>query len=56
MIIISQNKLFSLKGVMERLGLGPNVIQAFNPRIIYARLTGYGNKYTHIYKNRVFTK
>ncbi len=27
---------------MERLGLGPNVIQTFNPSIIYARLTGYG--------------
>lgn len=32
----------SLKGVMERLGLGPNVIFKENPKIIYARLTGYG--------------
>jgi alpha-methylacyl-CoA racemase len=30
------------KGVMERLGLGPSVIFAKNPKIIYARLTGYG--------------
>lgn len=30
------------KGVMERLGLGPDTIMATNPRIIYARLTGYG--------------
>ncbi|CAF0707670.1 unnamed protein product [Brachionus calyciflorus] len=30
------------KGVMERLGLGPSQIFQENPRIIYARLTGYG--------------
>ncbi len=30
------------KGVMERLGLGPSVMFAQNPRLIYARLTGYG--------------
>ena len=30
------------KGVMERLGLGPNEICSINPKIIYARLTGYG--------------
>ncbi len=29
-------------GVMERLGLGPDVACARNPRLIYARLTGYG--------------
>ena len=27
---------------MERLGLGPNVILQINPKIVYARLTGYG--------------
>ena len=27
---------------MERLGLGPNVLCASNPKLIYARLTGYG--------------
>lgn len=29
-------------GVMERLGLGPDVTQARNARLIYARMTGYG--------------
>ena len=29
-------------GVMERLGLGPEVVCARNPRLVYARLTGYG--------------
>jgi alpha-methylacyl-CoA racemase len=29
-------------GVMERLGLGPDVAQARNPRLVYARLTGFG--------------
>src|SRR6185503_8465894 len=29
-------------GVMERLGLGPEVFAARNPRLIYARMTGYG--------------
>lgn len=31
-------------GVMEGLGLGPNVLLKENPRLIYARLTGYGDK------------
>ncbi|KAK5900345.1 hypothetical protein CgunFtcFv8_025309 [Champsocephalus gunnari] len=30
------------KGVMEKLGLGPQELQKENPRLIYARLTGYG--------------
>ncbi|XP_072108379.1 alpha-methylacyl-CoA racemase [Mobula birostris] len=30
------------KGVMERLGLGPDVLCEQNPRLIYARLTGFG--------------
>jgi alpha-methylacyl-CoA racemase len=31
-------------GVMEKLGLGPEVVLKVNPRIIYARLTGYGQQ------------
>lgn len=29
-------------GVMERLGLGPADLQARNPRLVYGRMTGYG--------------
>jgi alpha-methylacyl-CoA racemase len=29
-------------GVMERLGLGPDIICARNPRLIYGRMTGWG--------------
>jgi alpha-methylacyl-CoA racemase len=29
-------------GVMERLGLGPDVVATRNPRVVYARLTGWG--------------
>jgi alpha-methylacyl-CoA racemase len=29
-------------GVMERLGLGPDVCQALNPKLIYGRMTGWG--------------
>ena len=29
-------------GVMERLGLGPDVFESGNPRLIYARMTGWG--------------
>src|ERR1043166_2067301 len=29
-------------GVMERLGLGPNTLLADNPRLVYGRLTGWG--------------
>jgi alpha-methylacyl-CoA racemase len=29
-------------GVMERLGLGPDVSLAANPRLVYARMTGWG--------------
>lgn len=28
---------------MEKLGLGPNVMMEKNPRLIYARLNGYGS-------------
>src|SRR5262245_18261102 len=31
-------------GVMERLGLGPDVAAARNPRLVYARLTGFGQE------------
>lgn len=29
-------------GVMERLGLGPEACQALNPRLVYGRVTGWG--------------
>jgi alpha-methylacyl-CoA racemase len=29
-------------GVMERLGLGPDELLAINPRLVYGRMTGYG--------------
>jgi len=29
-------------GVMERLGLGPDVLLAANPRLVYGRMTGWG--------------
>ncbi|XP_068958550.1 alpha-methylacyl-CoA racemase-like isoform X2 [Petaurus breviceps papuanus] len=29
-------------GIMEKFGLGPEVLQKDNPRLIYARLTGFG--------------
>jgi alpha-methylacyl-CoA racemase len=31
-------------GVMERLGLGPDVLLADNPRLVYARVTGWGQE------------
>ena len=31
-------------GVMERLGLGPDELLALNPRLIYARMTGWGQE------------
>lgn len=31
-------------GVMERLGLGPEVLLEDNPRLIFARLSGFGQK------------
>lgn len=37
-VIIEGNR----PGVMERLGLGPEPLMAANPRLIYARMTGYG--------------
>lgn len=29
-------------GVMERLGLGPEILHAHNPRLVYGRMTGWG--------------
>lgn len=29
-------------GIMEKLGLGPDVLLKDNPRLVYARLTGFG--------------
>lgn len=29
-------------GVLERLGLGPDCLLKSNPRLVYARITGYG--------------
>ena len=31
-------------GVMERLGLGPDVCRARNPRLVYGRMTGFGQE------------
>jgi alpha-methylacyl-CoA racemase len=31
-------------GVMERLGLGPEVLRARNPALVYARMTGWGQE------------
>ena len=34
-------------GVMERLGLGPDVLSEVNPRLVYGRLTGWGQDGPH---------
>lgn len=31
-------------GVMERLGLGPEAFQSLNPRLVYGRMTGWGQE------------
>ena len=31
-------------GVMERLGLGPDVVHARNPKLVYGRMTGWGQE------------
>ncbi len=31
-------------GVMERMGLGPDVVSERNPRLVYARMTGWGQE------------
>ena len=38
-------------GVMERLGLGPEVLLKINPRLIYARMTGWGQSGDPLYVN-----
>lgn len=37
-------------GVMDKLGLGPTILLKENPRLVYARLTGYGQN--SFYKNK----
>ncbi|KAL6043090.1 Alpha-methylacyl-CoA racemase [Balamuthia mandrillaris] len=37
-------------GVLERLGLGPEVVLKRNPRLIFARLTGYGQTGPYAHK------
>jgi len=37
-------------GKMEKLGLGPEILCTLNPRLIYARLTGYGQN--GLFKNK----
>uniref|UniRef100_A0A182PAN6 Alpha-methylacyl-CoA racemase n=1 Tax=Anopheles epiroticus TaxID=199890 RepID=A0A182PAN6_9DIPT len=34
-------------GVMEKFGLGPTILLEDNPRLVYARLTGFGQSGTH---------
>jgi alpha-methylacyl-CoA racemase len=34
-------------GVMERLGLGPDVALTRNPRLVYGRMTGWGQTGTY---------
>ena len=40
-------------GVMEKLGLGPEELLKENPRLIFARLTGFGSDGNGIYADRV---
>ncbi len=44
MLVIEDRQIILLyiSGVMEKLGLGPEVLLKENPRLVYARLTGYG--------------
>ena len=43
-LIVSADALYEgfRPGVMERLGLGPDVALARNPRLVYGRMTGWG--------------
>ena len=35
-------------GVMEKLGIGPETLCGLNPRLVYARLTGFGQTGRHV--------
>jgi len=37
-------------GVMEKLNLGPEKLMTLNPRLVYARLSGYGQSGTFMKK------
>ncbi|MEE4023665.1 CaiB/BaiF CoA-transferase family protein [Gordonia sp. PKS22-38] len=37
-------------GVVERLGLGPNVLLEHNPRLVFTRMTGYGQSGSHAHE------
>lgn len=39
-------------GKMEKLGIGPDVLLKENPRLIYARLTGFGSDGRGVYADR----
>ena len=41
---MSSTNFIFIAGVMEKLGLGPDILMKQNPRLIYARLTGYGQE------------
>jgi alpha-methylacyl-CoA racemase len=42
-------------GVMEKLGLGPEILMKDNPRLIYARLTGWYRPDWNVEGVRIFT-
>ena len=37
-------------GVMEKMGLGPTELSTLNKKLIYVRLTGYGQSGSHAHK------
>lgn len=42
--VATSTSLSVVAGVMEKLGLDPATLLADNPRLIYARLTGFGQR------------